>query len=417
MKIGAFAAKFGIKQVTIRYYVKKGLLNPIKKRTYYEYNQTCVEDMEKILRLKRMNFTLDEIAMYLAYLRLNYSRTFSSKREIMDLLRKKMRSVDASINELMAAREEIQQLLQEVSEMVDIPRHESPGRGGIGFPVAFTKRLICPDCQKPLSLNSDRIVNNDVISGDLRCDCGYTATIKDGVVTFEGSTNEDFYEGKPAPIQPDQNYSPAFINTAYSAVDWLKEQVSSEPVQNRTVLNPAIQEGQASFKLLSSLLQRRTDFTFIGIDPSLAFIRNFQHLLATNTRKPENTLLFSGSVDRAPLPKESVDYITMSCGLQYHRLFHGTNPADLLVKLLKPGGKWFELFFCVDDRRLINEQYRPFSDVLHCPSLQETFSKQIKANFIKSGEVTEKSEFSKFFKETANGIFCNIIGQKAQRNE
>jgi len=111
MKIGAFAAKFGIKQVTIRYYVKKGLLNPIKKRTYYEYNQTCVEDMEKILRLKRMNFTLDEIAMYLAYLRLNHSRTFSSKREIMDLLKRKLKSVVTSINELMTAKAQIQQLL------------------------------------------------------------------------------------------------------------------------------------------------------------------------------------------------------------------------------------------------------------------------------------------------------------------
>src|SRR6056297_1806296 len=138
MKIGEFAGQFDMKQVTVRYYVKKGLLNPIKKRTYYEYNQTCVEDMEKILRLKRMNFTLDEIAMYLAYLRLNHSRTFSSKREIMDLLKRKKHSLDASINELTEAREEIEGLLHEVSTMVDIPRSDETGRADIGFPVEFT---------------------------------------------------------------------------------------------------------------------------------------------------------------------------------------------------------------------------------------------------------------------------------------
>lgn len=67
MKIGDFAAKYGLNITAVRYYVDKALLTPERKNNQYIFNKTCMEDMEKILKYKSFNFSLEEIELLFSW--------------------------------------------------------------------------------------------------------------------------------------------------------------------------------------------------------------------------------------------------------------------------------------------------------------------------------------------------------------
>ena len=63
MQIKALSQKYNIKEDTIRYYEKIGLLQPIRsKNGYRQYNEQCVNQLKMIVVLKQLGFSLGEIA-------------------------------------------------------------------------------------------------------------------------------------------------------------------------------------------------------------------------------------------------------------------------------------------------------------------------------------------------------------------
>lgn len=63
MQIKAFSQKYNVKEDTIRFYEKVGLLQPKRKPNgYRQYDEQCVSQIKMIIVLKQLGFTLDEIA-------------------------------------------------------------------------------------------------------------------------------------------------------------------------------------------------------------------------------------------------------------------------------------------------------------------------------------------------------------------
>ena len=61
MRIGEVVKKYGITKDTIHYYISYGLLVPPKKGTQYDFDNTAIKDLENILELKELSFSLSEI--------------------------------------------------------------------------------------------------------------------------------------------------------------------------------------------------------------------------------------------------------------------------------------------------------------------------------------------------------------------
>lgn len=63
MQIKAFSQKYNVKEDTIRYYEKIGLLQPTREQNgYRQYNEQCANQIKMIIVLKQLGFSLDEIA-------------------------------------------------------------------------------------------------------------------------------------------------------------------------------------------------------------------------------------------------------------------------------------------------------------------------------------------------------------------
>lgn len=67
MQIKQFAAKFNIQPDTIRYYEKEGVLKPKRQDNGYRtYDEVCVQQLQFILVLKQLGFTIKEIRQLLS---------------------------------------------------------------------------------------------------------------------------------------------------------------------------------------------------------------------------------------------------------------------------------------------------------------------------------------------------------------
>ena len=75
VRIGEFAKKHRITQDTIRYYLDMGLLVSEKKGGQYKFTKADSEDMERIIELKSLDFSLIEIQKILTFQRLSGSNT------------------------------------------------------------------------------------------------------------------------------------------------------------------------------------------------------------------------------------------------------------------------------------------------------------------------------------------------------
>ncbi|USB33221.1 MerR family transcriptional regulator [Paenibacillus sp. YPG26] len=66
MKIKDFASKYQIQPDTIRYYEKESLLNPVRRENgYREFDEECEKQIQLIIVLKQLGFTIKEIQQLL----------------------------------------------------------------------------------------------------------------------------------------------------------------------------------------------------------------------------------------------------------------------------------------------------------------------------------------------------------------
>ena len=89
MKIGDFARKYNLNITTVRYYVERSLLTPERKNNQYIFNESCMDDMDKILKYKYLRFTLEEIELLFFLEKTSKLRDYTILEIFSDLLIRK----------------------------------------------------------------------------------------------------------------------------------------------------------------------------------------------------------------------------------------------------------------------------------------------------------------------------------------
>lgn len=342
MKIGDFARKFGLNVSTVRYYVNIGVLLPGMVNGRFDFDASCVRDMERILRYKKFMFSLEEIQLL-------FFMEKASRFQDEDIVKICGEILKNKKEELTKHKEELSLYVDELDEEIEGLSVLSNDKGeGNGVPFSFIPDLFCPYCQIPLKLDEARIVNNSLERGLLHCDCGYRAKIEDGIIRLQDATDETpfkAFENVESVIAMKDQFSSSYrllIGKAYLSM-YQETSVALEASKH-------ILFGPFTFNFILEYLDKLgKGNTYIVFDPSLKRMEKLKKYLS---HSPQKIVFIAGGISQLPLKHGSCDIYIDDYSTVNTLFTYGKYPCDLLAPLIKRGGLVNGIFSTYDQAPL-----------------------------------------------------------------
>ncbi|QUH27911.1 MerR family transcriptional regulator [Vallitalea guaymasensis] len=176
MRIGMFAKLNNQSIDTIRYYIGLNLIHPFRKGRYYYFGKEQQKELDELLYLKKMRFTLQEIKKITLIKQLNKIKTVTKSNYIKDILLQKRESIELEINDL----NRIIQALDDEIKTIDEKQNINLKQKGVAF--KNLEYICCPKCGKPIEISKGVLKNNSIYEGLSVCDCGYSISIREGII-------------------------------------------------------------------------------------------------------------------------------------------------------------------------------------------------------------------------------------------
>lgn len=334
MKIGTFARKFNLNVSTVRFYINNGLLRPDRVGGQYEFDKECVADMEKILKYKRYNFSLEEIQLLFFMEKASRFQDEIVIEVCTDILKNKRK-------QLMAERDSITQFIEEIErEIENFPSFAAKDDSEAGVPFSFIPYLYCPTCQEALKLDSASLANGSIQKGILTCDCGYSAEIADGIIRcreFTEDTPFKAFNNVESIIAMKDQLSPVYRKLVTRTYLWMYNRMANQ-------LNGVkyIMTGPFTFNFLLEYIERLgRDNTYIIFDPSLKRISKIKKYLASWNY---TIVYIVGKPQDLPIKSCSVDFYLDDYSTVNSMFTYNTFSTEFIAPLLKNSGEVLGIF-------------------------------------------------------------------------
>lgn len=117
MKIGEFSKINKISIETVRHYIDLGLIIPYKNGAQYEFNEKCQKELENILELKSLSFTLNEIKSIFVYETLGKLSVTEKNNILHDIFTLKQKEINKKINELVEIDNKLIKQINDINEI------------------------------------------------------------------------------------------------------------------------------------------------------------------------------------------------------------------------------------------------------------------------------------------------------------
>lgn len=335
MKIGRFAKKYNVNITAVRYYVEKALLTPERKNGQYIFNDSCERDMEKILKYKDYRLSLDEIEL-LFFL----EKTSKLKDQtILEIISEVFADKKRMLEEEIVALQGIVKKLDEEAKCFKTARIAETPNTVNGIPFSFIPYLYCPKCGKPLVLDSVSIANNKISKGEIGCGCGYSASIKDGVILCEGYTDDTpfkVFDNVESVLSITDECSSSYRALIDKTYMWMYHQINE--LENYKI----VMAGPLTFNFMLKHCQNfNKDTTFVITDPSLQRIAKLQKYMGDYDLQ---TVYIAGDFESLPLRSGCVDvyiddFSITNCIFVYNRSIYGS-----ISPLMKHKGRVIGIF-------------------------------------------------------------------------
>ena len=173
-----FAKKYDMNVTAVRYYIENALLTPQRKNNQYIFDQSCIEDMDKILEYKECGLTLEEIELMFFLEKTSKFQDETILQIVQDLFEEKINVFKEEQAKIQKSIELLEGQLKKFSSI----QVQKQDEGTDGIPFSFIPYLYCPKCGVPLSMDNTKIQNGHLYEGEMTCGCGYHAVISEGVI-------------------------------------------------------------------------------------------------------------------------------------------------------------------------------------------------------------------------------------------
>jgi len=409
MKIGDFSKKFGISIDTVRYYVENGLLLPEKVHNQRKFDERCISDMETILELKSMKFSISDIKKMFSLLRLTNLGEDHYKDYYLTLFRNKKKELDSEIEDL---NNSVSLINEKIKEIKDINVKKTSKRNGV--PLSFFAYLYCPECDKMLKLDNASVIENQVFNGNLNCDCGYSAYIKDGVIVTDSAIVE---ENKPLNVdafffQSIRKADPLYISHISRCLEWIYKRFAKSDLKGKKIL-----EAGAGFGIfLKEFILRDSAFDgefYIACDIYHDVLSHLKNSVEQSYQSSANVIYISSDFTKLPLKSESIDVVFDIFGTTTHKLYNSTTALSEIAKYLVTEGSWYGSYkYVLPGEAWFKEGFRKCENLFRLDCIRTELEEFKQLEIADIGNTQNIGEYAKVLKEGSTLNFWTFMGKK-----
>ncbi len=366
MKIGEFAKIFDAPVDTIRYYIDNGMLLPEKMHGQYRFDDRCVEDMNSIRELKKMKFTINEIKKLISLQRLTnlieeenlkyYASFFEEKKE-----------------ELLEDKKSIEESIKSIEEKLgDIEKKRNKLSTHIGIPLHFFNYLYCPKCQQNLKLFKAVVDGNYIYNGELKCECGYTAEISDGIIITQSARSDEspvIEPGKNSVEDYLKKTDTLFISFIQKSIDWILKRMNFKDIKNKTILELGTGKG---FVLNQMISKMDSSNAFVASDVNYSRLKTTKKTIErSGIKKPY--IFIASNLSELPLKRGSVDIVLDIFGTTNHTFKNDYFPVTYVSEYLKKEGIWYGTYIYLKGGSQLVSDYRKNSKFYVLENIKSSF--------------------------------------------
>ncbi|WP_090551847.1 MerR family transcriptional regulator [Natronincola ferrireducens] len=330
MRIGEFAKKHGITQDTIRYYLDIGLLVTEKKGGQYKFTKADSEDIKKIIELKSIDFSLNEIQSILIFQRLSGTNTDVFRNLYLPFLESKRNEIT---NELAKYNRMNDYLNSKINE---IKSAELRAKQRLGLPMAALSILVCPICKASFKISDGSIEESMIIDANINCSCGYNAIIQEGVYIDRSAPRTKMINGKKMPTKEEflSECSYTFVNFLYKGMATIIEYINKYKEEPKYIMEL---DNCVGFFLLQYIKDLPPTSTYIVIDYDKERILKLKNNLEMYYDH-KNFIFLCCDFHKLPITQSSMD-IVVDFGMSKTYLeSEGKFLLDMILPLLKEKG-------------------------------------------------------------------------------
>ncbi|CCQ95427.1 putative transcriptional regulator, MerR family [[Clostridium] ultunense Esp] len=326
MKIGEFANSNNLTIDTIRHYMDLGLIIPEKQGGQYYFDSRCQSDLENILNLKDMKFTLNEIKTIFLFRRLGKLTPYQEYEYYKAFYKNKYDSICQEVESLRDAKNKLQM------KMKELVVKENKQKIKMGIDIRRLNLFKCVKCNGNLNLSQGNILDNQIIEGVLKCSCGVEYKIHDGILLVDNKKEQDG-------LTFDYDYIEDYINLTnveyleniYTSLEWMYKKIDFTSFNEKIIMELG---SGAGFFLRHIYNDLPRDCVYLAIDYDYnrhIFLKNM--LESIGIRK--NIIFICCDFLDIPIEDNSIDILVDYSGTSNYSFEHKEFLLDLVNNYIK----------------------------------------------------------------------------------
>jgi len=340
MKIGQVSRKYGLSKDNIYYYINYGLLVPPKLNSQYVFDDETIRDLEEILALKSMDYSLSEIHRIISLHRISSIESPGDKRELMDMYSDKRAECAVKVKHYEAVIKDLDERIMELAT------NEPAVQRHTGLPLSMLNLLCCPECGRPLEISDVNMDMEYIYDGRLTCSCGYHAVVDDGIVITPNGYNGEV-------DKPDltrelyKDLPPSLISLFQRSYNYMKEELEEMDLSGKVVMETYI---NAWFFLHNHQQCFSPKGFYIVVDKYPETLHMYKDLIEReNYELP--ILYLADSSTEYPLKEGCVDLNLDFFAVNEHNFYHDTFLLSCLRPYFRPDGRILGTYFYFENGR------------------------------------------------------------------
>lgn len=359
MRIGKVAETYKISIDNLHYYINYGLLVPPKPKGQYIFDTATLKDLELILHLKKLDFSLREIHVILSLKRISNFADIQDLEEVKELFKSKR---DYCRQEIIRKEKIIKELDAHIHKIEQMPI--TPARS-TGVPIKVLPLLCCPHCGSSFHMANVEMDQRFLYNGNLTCYCGYEAEISSGIL-MTPNKNENLQDAPDITRELYKDLPPALISMFQRSYNWMIEKMESVNLHEKVIAETYI---NAWFFMHNHLHALPADSLYVVIDKYPETLLMYKHLI--EKQNPDLDILYLADAStRFPLIKHCIDVHLDFFAANEHNFYNPTFLYDRLNPYLKNNSDLIGTYFYFDRapksmRTLLTEYPECFSQNFH----------------------------------------------------